>query len=286
MDSPQIAVNPNRDDPPRPPVITLTTDFGLRDTYVGQMKGVILSIAPAARIVDLTHEIPPHDVMAGALAIASATNAFAPGTIHVGVVDPGVGTDRAAIAVRTECGIYVGPDNGLFTSVLGAHAVCSAVSLTHTAYHRPVVSRTFHGRDIFAPVAGHLAMGTPLARMGEPITTPLLLEIPTPCRTPHGLELRVLVIDRFGNLTTNLDSSGLDAFRSQSGDAPFTVDIAGRSITSIQQTFGDVAPGKLVCYFGSSGRLEIAVRDGNAARELGAGPQTVILLKAIDRADS
>ncbi len=271
---------------PLPPIITLTTDFADRDTCVAQMKGVILSIAPEARIVDLTHQIPAQDVLAGALAIASARGAFAPDTIHVGVVDPGVGTDRAAIAIRTDHGTFVGPDNGLFTAVLSAATPLASVALTNPTYHLPVVSHTFHGRDIFAPVAAHLAARTPLERMGKAADPPVMLDIPTPRAMRQGLELRVLVVDRFGNLITNLNTLDFDVWRSPSGDDPITIEVAGRSIPSIQCTYGDVARGELLAYFGSSGHLEIAVRDGNAARELGAGPDTIILLKKLRRGDA
>ncbi|MGH7397764.1 MAG: SAM hydrolase/SAM-dependent halogenase family protein, partial [Candidatus Rokuibacteriota bacterium] len=154
-----------------PRVITLTTDFGLRDPFVGIMKGVLLSICPSARLVDLTHEVPPHDILAGGLALEAATPFFPPGTVHLAVVDPGVGSARRAIAVRAGGYHLVGPDNGLFTFALEG-AGWTAVSVTAPEYRLAEVGRTFHGRDIFAPAAAYLAAGVPLERLGPPVSDP------------------------------------------------------------------------------------------------------------------
>ncbi len=265
------------------PIITLTTDFGTRDTYVGQMKGVILAVAPVARIVDITHEIPPQDIVAGALAIESALDAFPKGTVHVGVVDPGVGTARNAIAVKTPDALFVGPDNGLLTAALAHANQWEAVALTNASLHREPVSATFHGRDIFAPAAAHLAMGTALAKLGESVDTLQKLDLPEPEPEPEpegdGLALRVLSVDRFGNLITNLTRRQFDDWRAQSGAPKATLSVAGETIGTVSTTFADVEPGRLVAYFGSGGRLEVAVRNGDAASRLGAGRDTVVRVR-------
>ncbi len=166
------------------PIITLTTDFGFRDTFAGVMKGVILSIAPAAQIVDLCHGIPPQDILAGALALEESAAFFPRGTIHVAVVDPGVGSDREAIAVETERAFYIGPDNGLFDLVVKKERLKRAVKLQNPRYRLPAVSATFHGRDIFAPAAAHLANGVALDEFGAPIAPLTELAIPHADGTP------------------------------------------------------------------------------------------------------
>jgi len=250
--------------------ITLTTDFGTHDTFVGQMKGVILTIAPDVRIIDVTHSIPPQDIIAGALAIESALDAFASETIHVAVVDPGVGTRRAAIAVETNVGMFVGPDNGIFTAVLARVEQRRAVALTNTNYHHQTTCATFHGRDVFAPVAAHLALGTPLVQLGKPIEHLCMLDIPEPQTIGTDLALEVTGVDHFGNLITNLTRDHFDAWRCGVALATMCLSIGDQTITGIASTFADVAPNELVAYFGSTGRLQIAIRNGHAASHLGA----------------
>ena len=254
-------------------VITLTTDFGTTNAYVGVMKGVILGICPDATIVDLSHYVPPQDVLVGALVLESAGAYFPEGTIHVAVVDPGVGGDRLPIAVQTQRGdMLVGPDNGLFTAILQRDPMAKPVALTNPNFHRQPVSETFHGRDIFAPVAAHLANGTPLEQLGEPITTLTMLEMPEPLSVDHDLQLRVISIDHFGNLVTNLTVQRYDQWRSEhlQSHQSSLLRLGDRCINSISRTFGDAQPDQLVAYFGSTGRLEIAVRNGNAAQLLHA----------------
>lgn len=260
-------------------VITLTTDFGVSDHYVGLMKGVILGIAPGAELVDITHEIRPQDVMAGALTIEPLPTYFPAGSIHVVVVDPGVGTERRPIAARVGDHVFVGPDNGVFSFVLPSvppdgpidsptdsppDSPIEAVTLDHPGYHRRPVSQTFHGRDIFSPVAAHLASGTALGSLGSALAHESLCRLATtmPLETDTGLELHVLHIDHFGNLITDLQRSRpaaaeLIAGRLRARGIPFA------------QTFGDVEPHSPVCYFGSTGRLEIAIRNGNASCTMG-----------------
>jgi len=241
-------------------LITLTTDFGTADAYVAQMKGVIESIAPGTSVIDISHDVPAQDVVAGALMLEHTLAAFPEGTIHVGVIDPGVGSARRAIVVRTEHATYIAPDNGLLTAVLQRTPAVACVSLTNPAYHRASVSRTFHGRDVFTPAAAHLAAGTPFDNLGDPITDPAMLDLPTPRPTDAGLELHVIHIDHFGNLITDATAADLDA----SPDA-VTLTLGDHVITGIHTTFADVAPGEPVAYLGSSNHLEIAIRNGSAA---------------------
>lgn len=247
-------------------LITLLTDFGLQDGYPGVMKGVIWGIAPDAQIADLTHDIPPQDVLQGAMALRRLAPYFPPGTVHVGVVDPGVGTPRRPLAARLGEQFFVGPDNGL-VSLLLAHAEAQGlpvrcIHLNRAEFWLPQVSHSFHGRDIFAPVAAHLACGVSLERLGEPIDEPVRLEIPEPQRIENGWWAQVLHIDRFGNLATNLG-------REQIGPEPsLRVRIGGREIHGLSQAYGDASPGELVALFDSSGCLSVAVVNGDAARRL------------------
>lgn len=251
------------------PLITLTTDFGSADSYVAQMKGVIAGIAPHTRVIDGTHDIPPQNILAGALAVDAIVDAFPDGAIHVVVVDPGVGSERAAVAVRTSRFTLIGPDNGVFTLVLDRYPPTEIIRLTEPAYHRAPVSPTFHGRDVFAPVAAHLANGVTIEKLGESVTTLVNLDIPQPSETPDGLTAVVLLGDRFGNLTTNLTRGRYDAWLAQTHAGSATVSVKGREIGPVRQTYADVEPGDPVAYFGSSGRLELAVRNGSARCALG-----------------
>lgn len=232
---------------PRP--ITLLTDFGTADGYVAEMKGVLHSLAPGVSLVDLAHDVPPHDVEAARLAVARYWRRFPEGTVHLVVVDPGVGSERAAIAVASEGRMLVGPDNGALSPALlvgGARAVTLPVPLSASA--------TFHGRDVFAPAAARLALGEPVDALGEPCTSPVLRRTPEAHRDANGaLVGEVLLIDRFGNAVTNLLAR-----------AAGTVEVAGHRIP-IRRTYADVASGELVALAGSSGLLEVARRDGRAA---------------------
>jgi S-adenosylmethionine hydrolase len=246
------------------PTITLTTDFGLIDGYVGTMQGVILSISPEVTLVDLSHQVPAQDVRAGAFVLYQAVPYFPPDTIHVVVVDPGVGSQRRAVAVHTAQGILVAPDNGVLSYVLASTHVHRAVSLTNPAYQLPEVSTTFHGRDIFAPAAAHLANGVPLDQFGPQAINLVRLPSPKPERTPNDeLIAHVMHVDRFGNLV-------LDATAGDLTWEDVIIKLGERSIEGMSRTFADAAIGEPVAYVGSSrNHLEIAVRDGNAAREMG-----------------
>ena len=247
-----------------PRVITLLTDFGTADGYVGEMKGVLLASVPEATLVDITHEIPAQDVEAARLTLARVWRRFPPGTVHLVVVDPGVGTDRAALAVASDERFLVGPDNGVLSPALliaGARVV---------ALETPAnASATFHGRDVFAPAAARLASGVAIETLGSPGAQPRIRRTPEPRRTGDGALLgEVISIDRFGNAITNLV-----------GLRPGTVEAAGLSLT-LRRTYGEAPIGAPVAIVGSSGLIELAVRDGSAARALRLTRGTAVLYRA------
>ncbi len=244
-------------------IVTLITDFGQADGYVGTMKGVILGICPETVLVDISHEIQPQAVRQAAYVLSMAVPFFPPGTVHLVVVDPGVGSERRPIAVQTERFTCVAPDNGVLSLALAQDPARLAVHLSEPGYRLARVSATFHGRDIFAPAAAHLACGSDLHEMGPAIspTELLTLSIAQPAPQPDGSSLgEILHVDRFGNLVTSIPSTVGNA----------RVEISGLAIEGLSRTYADVEPGELVAYFGSSGYLEIAVRDGNAAERLAA----------------
>jgi hypothetical protein len=246
------------------PIITLTTDFGLADGYVAAMKGVILGIAPQATVIDITHQIEPQNVREAAYVLRTALPYFPPGAVHVAVVDPGVGSVRRAMAARAGGSLLVGPDNGVFTYAMqDAGQPVACVHLDNPTYWLPHVSRTFHGRDIFSPVAAHLANGVPLEALGSPIDDPVRFDVQPPRRAPDGsLHGQVIHVDRFGNLVSNIPGDWL-------AGKLWIVHIAGRQIIGPSLTYADAAPGQLLTLVSSDGTLEVAVRDGNAAARLG-----------------
>lgn len=276
-----------------PPLITLTTDFGLIDTYVGVMKGVILGIAPQARLVDLTHDIAPQNVLEASVCLEAAIDYFPEGTIHLVVVDPGVGTERAAIVVQTETCRFVAPDNGVLTLPLRRRPAQRVVQLGAAAqpYFRQPVSATFHGRDVFAPIAAHLAAGVPLDALGDPISPESLTTLPLPepraertAARAFVLRLHILYTDRFGNLITDLTHARWAAWQEELGGSKadlsgqVAVQAGDRRWQGIARTFADVADGSPLAYWGSAGRLEIAIRNGNAAWTLRPDPEEELLL--------
>lgn len=253
-----------------PPVIALLTDFGRRDHYVGAMKGAILSTCPEATLVDVTHEVPAHDVAAGALALDAAYRYFPPGTVFAAVVDPGVGSERRPIAVGAGRWLFVGPDNGLFTFVLEAHPSARVHLLANPLLFREPLSPVFHGRDLFGPAAGRLARGLPLEEVGPAVADPLRLDLPPKTRTDDGWEGAVLQADRFGNLTTNLLESELAAL---AGRNPEGIEVRlGAEVLPLVRSYSDVEVGRPCALVGSSGRLEIAVRRGRADTLAGMAP--------------
>lgn len=256
------------------PVLSLTTDFGLKDGYVGTMHAVILSICPAARIVDLSHEITPHDVREAAFVLYKAYPFFPSGTVHVVVVDPGVGSERRAIAVQTRHAYFVAPDNGVLSYVLAREHPLKQVQLTNRAFWLSPLSHTFHGRDIFCPVAAHLAQGVSLDQVGTPIERLTLFPMPEPEQRADGSLLgHVLYVDRFGNLITDVRAEAL------AGHDRVRVAIAGRRIEGLSATYADVGAGELVALIGSEGHLEIARREGSAAETLSAHIGTELLVE-------
>lgn len=246
-------------------VLTLLSDFGTTDAYVGIMKGVILGIAPDVRLVDLTHAIPPQRVVAGAMVLRQAAPYFPPGTVHVAVVDPGVGTERTPIAIETERGVLVGPDNGLLSLAARDQGVRAVRRIENPALMRPVVSHTFHGRDVFAPVGAHLAAGIPFAELGSEVGAFVEADVACARVAPHGIDGQVVHVDHFGNLMTNIHAdmlAGVDRRTAQ-------VLIADIAIGAIRSTYAEVETGSPMALISSWDSLEIAVRDGSAADRLG-----------------
>ena len=241
------------------PIITLLTDFGTSDSYVAEVKGILLGICQEAVLVDVTHSVPPGDVRAGAYLLGRAWRRFPRRTVHLAVVDPGVGTPRAPLALHAHDHWFVGPDNGLFTPVL-ANAEVQIVVLPVP----PSASPTFHGRDIFAPAAASLARGTPLAALGTPFGgIPERLATTEPRYEGKSVVGEIVYVDRFGTLVTNLDPELVPPYA--------VLEVEGLEIGPLRRTFADVPTGGLVAYLGSGGAVEIAVRDGSAARRLGLG---------------
>lgn len=263
------------------PVISLLTDFGNKDGFVGTMKGVIWGICSGAQIADITHEIPPQDVHAGALALMRAAPYFPAGTVHIAVVDPGVGTRRRPMAAQLGDHFYVGPDNGLFTplieAALAAGEITRFVELNKSAYHLQNVSRTFHGRDIFAPVGAHLAAGVPLEKLGTAFTDPVVLPLSTPEKTAFGYIAHITGIDAFGNCATDLLFSVV-------AGRTLLINVKDRVIRGLSTSYGHHQPGELVALFDSEDHLEVAVVNGSAAALLGAkvGDPVQVLFNATE----
>lgn len=246
-------------------IITLITDFGVKDGNVGVMKGVILGIAPQTQIVDLSHLIGPQDILEAGLILRRSAPYFPEGTIHLVVVDPGVGTQRRPLAARVGRYFYVGPDNGLITMFVEyAHSrnwITEFYHMDRPDIWLPSVSHVFHGRDIFAPVAAHLVKGVDMRDMGMQIADPVLLNLPQPMPTATGWVGEVIHIDHFGNISTNIWDRQLTS-------ADVRVRIGKVVIQGLQKTFGEGKPGDLLALFGSTGNLIVAEVNGNAARRL------------------
>lgn len=249
-------------------VITLLTDFGTRDWFVGSMKGVILGIDPVAEIVDLTHEVPPQDITSAAVILRSACGYFPEGTVHMAVVDPGVGTERRAIAARTRRHFLVGPDNGVLHPVLDAEGGGKVVEIRHPRARLASLSRTFHGRDLFAPAAAHLSLGVPLEELGPPLREIVPLELPRSRRVEKGkVEGEVLYVDRFGNLVTTIREEDLE------GWPPGEVEVVVGEIraSGLRPSYASGREGEPIALFGSIGYLEVALPGGNVAVAAGIG---------------
>jgi S-adenosyl-L-methionine hydrolase (adenosine-forming) len=252
-------------------VITLTTDFGTRDAYVAEMKGVILSITRDVHVVDITHDVAPGDVLEGALALEAAAPRFPAGTIHVAVVDPGVGTARRGLVVAARDQMFIGPDNGLFTPFVG-QARWSAFELRAAEFRSAGVSQTFHGRDIFAPAAAHLARGVEAASLGPAVTDPVRLAWPEVRVSRGKVGGAVVHVDRFGNLVTSIHADAIASLGSG-----VAIRVAGRSLPLVR-TYADLRRGDPGALLGSNNRLEIAVNAGSAAKALRARRGTPVVV--------
>ena len=244
----------------QPKLITLTTDFGTGSAYVAAMKGALLSVAPAVQIVGLTHDIPPQDLRATALFLRDTLLYYPPNTIHVVVVDPGVGSDRALLLIQTAQSHILAPDNGCWT--LAVPSPNSVLRLNQPRFWRNPVSATFHGRDILAPVAGHLALGVRPKELGEPTSTWERIELPPPTCRGDTIVGEIISVDHFGNLISNIPGADISTGR---------VSMAGREIGELVRTYSDRPVGSLVALVGSSGFIEVAVVNGSAAKVLQAG---------------
>jgi len=247
-------------------IVTLLTDFGERDGFVGIVKGVLLGICPSVRLVDLSHGVVPQDVTGGALVLASAVGHFPPGTIHLAVVDPGVGTARRAILIETERFVLVGPDNGLLSLAAERSPVRSVIHLDRSEYFSVTPSDTFHARDVFAPVAAHCACGVAPGELGSRVDGLERLSLPEARRLDDAIEGQVIHVDRFGNLICNILREDVTAFL----DHGVSISIGGVQIPQISPHYSAVREGKPVAVWNSWGRLEIAIRNGSAARHLRA----------------
>jgi S-adenosylmethionine hydrolase len=249
-------------------VLSITTDFGNTNGFVGVMKGVIYGIAPNVKIVDISQLISPQNVLEGAYAMWRAVPFFPPGSVHVGVVDPGVGTARRPIGAHLGDQYFIAPDNGLLTPlILDAERdgeVMEFVHLDNPKYWLPKVSNTFHGRDIFAPTGAHLAAGVPLRELGTTITNPILLDLPRPEKTENGWFAHVTIIDIFGNLTTDLPAEALE------GDHDVLIRIHDHEIDGIIESYGHREVGDLVAVLDSEYYIEVSIVNGNAAQTLNA----------------
>ena len=258
------------------PVIAMLTDFGTRDHYAGTMKGVALGICSDVTLVDISHDIAAHDVLGGALELAAAYRYFPAGTIFLVVVDPGVGSTRRGIAADTGDYSFVAPDNGVLTAVLDDHPAKRIVELTERKYTRPTVSRTFEGRDRFAPAAAWLAKGIDLTALGRTAGAIHRLEIPRPTVEDDHIDGQVLRVDRFGNLITNIDGALIERFR-------LPLVHAGNHAFPLLRTYGDTRPGEYLALVNSFGVIEIARAENSAADGLGLSRGAPVVVR--DRTD-
>jgi len=246
-------------------VITLITDFGTRDGYTGIMKGVILKINPLVRLVDISHEVSPHDIFEAGFILKNSYRYFPEGSIHLVVVDPGVGSKRRAILVEAGDHFFIGPDNGVFTFIYESEKIKKVVELTNKRYFLPHISNTFHGRDIFAPAAAYLSKGTPLEDLGTIFNDVVRFDIPKP-ETERGIIKGVVLhVDRFGNLISNIPEV---LFRELVGKGIYEISIGGKVLGDIKGSYSEVKKEQTLALFGSSGYLEISVRGRDAQEKL------------------
>jgi S-adenosylmethionine hydrolase len=237
-------------------IVTLLSDFGLTDSYVAEVKAVLLSALPTVQLVDISHDVPAGDIGAGQYLIGRSRHRFPPGTVHLVMVDPGVGTTRRAIAAEVGGHRFVGPDNGVLWPMLSKGKMVGLVV-------PPMASATFHGRDVFAPAAARLAAGARIDELGPEIRDPVQFALPEPTRNGREATGSVIYVDRFGTLISNIPG--------QWADGETVVQVKRRALAPLKRTFGDVAPAQLVAFVGSGGTIEVAVRDGSAAAKLKVG---------------
>ena len=257
------------------PIVTLTTDFGGGSYYVGAMKGVILRIAPEVQLVDISHQIPPQDVLAAAFVLRHAAYEFPPGTVHLAVVDPGVGTRRHPLVVQSNGHLWVGPDNGLFSFVLD-RADRQIRQIARPDLGRPNPSNTFHGRDLFAPLAAHLCRGLDLAAVGPPLADPVRLAEAAPCKSANRIDGHIVHIDGFGNLVSNIAVADIAPWGSG-----LCIRLGTHVLTALCRTYEDVEPGAPLALIGSAGLLEVAVNCGHAARQLGVQRRASLVVEKL-----
>jgi hypothetical protein len=246
-------------------IVALLSDFGTRDHYAGTMKGVVLGICPDATLVDISHDIPPHDLQGAALELAAAAPYFSAGSVFLVVVDPGVGSGRRGLAADTGDQRFVAPDNGVLTAVFQQTPPRRVVELTERRYARPTVSRTFEGRDRFAPAAAWLAKGIQLSALGRPVTDYALLDIPVPTVDERGIDGTVLRVDRFGNLVTNIERKSFERLAAAGG---IEIKVGEHPVERLVETYTDIGDGEVAALFGSSDHLEIAANAASAAERL------------------
>lgn len=257
-------------------ILTLTTDFGAEGPYVAAIKGIILGLVPGTQVVDVTHAIAPQNILEGAFVLAGIVESFPSGTVHLAVVDPGVGTERRLIAALVADQWFVLPDNGLLSGVVRDREPIGIWEITNASIHRRAVSHTFHGRDIMAPAAAHLVRGGDPAQLGTPLKKIIRLMNFEPRADEHGVAGEVIFRDAFGNLITNVRADRIGIDPGGEGPQHWTIEIAGARIDGFCRTYGARPPGTLVSLVGSSGWIEVAVVNGDAARQLTAGPGTTV----------
>ncbi|MCR4317906.1 MAG: SAM-dependent chlorinase/fluorinase [Planctomycetes bacterium] len=284
-------------------IIALLSDFGVKDYYVGAMKGVILSINPRANVVDISHNVVAQDVAEAGFTLSGCVPYFPTGTIFVSVVDPGVGSDRSIILVETDRHKFLAPDNGLLSLVMANETVVGITEVTNSKYFLENISSTFHGRDIFAPCAAHLSLGVKVEALGKPLENPVMFDFGKPDVLDNGaLVGRVVHIDRFGNLVTNITREHLNKFLPSIsegtatvgvkdddtlnfGESNILIDVTGQEIAGISKSYASRKSGQFVAVFGSTGRLEISVVDGSAAHELKSGRRTPVIIQETEGSD-
>lgn len=265
------------------PIVALLTDFGSQDHYAGAVKGAVLAVCPEATIVDIAHDLPAHDIQEAAFALFAAHRAFPEHTVFVAVVDPGVGSDRRAVALEAGGYRFVGPDNGIFSLILAEHSGARVHLLSNAGLFRLEVSPTFHGRDIFGPVAGHLAAGTPIDQVGPSLADPVRFEsAPVRRRSEREWEAHIIHVDRFGNLTTTMSQRQLDEILAHVGGDPTQIVVVVEGVVlPFVRSYFDLPEGEGCALLGSSGRLEVAVNRGNASRVMGAAKGAPVWVRLV-----